>query len=153
MATRFVSSHALVYHLVMIKSCQLTLFVLFAVLSIVPSCATVDGDLKAITADVKLCVSLEAPPAIQLVERNAGPALYDAFMCDASAGFDPNAIPACLANALSVETAGLGTDGERFKECIVDKVETDPNIKPLAKQRAHLVKAKLAAERTARGVK
>lgn len=126
------------------------LLLAFLTLSVAPACATVNGDLVAITNDVKSCVSQDAPDAIKLVERNAGPALYDAFMCDASAGFTPNAIPMCLANALSVETAGLGADGERFKECVVDKVENDPNIKPLAKQRAHLVKAQLAAARAAR---
>jgi hypothetical protein len=114
-------------------------------------CATVDADLKAVTADVKACVDTNAPAAIQLVERNAGPALYDAFMCDADAGFSPNAIPACLENALAVETSGMGQYAEAFKMCVVTKVETDPNIKPLAKQRAHLVKAKIAAERAARG--
>ena len=129
----------------MFKTLLLTLLAL-------PACATVSADLVAITADVHICVSTNAPAAIQLVERNAGPALYDAFMCDASAGFDPNAIPACLANALSIETAGLGAYGDDFKTCVVGKIETDPNIKPLAQQRAHLVKAKLAADRAARAV-
>src|SRR5580692_5676880 len=60
---------------------------LLALLSVTASsCAAVpvvnaEGDLKAITADVKLCVSQNAPGAIQLVERNAGPALYEAFTC------------------------------------------------------------------------
>jgi len=125
--------------------------VVFA-LCFAPACATVDADLKAVTTDVKICVNTNAPAAIQLVERNAGPALYEAFMCDASAGFNPNAIPPCLLNALSVETAGLGTYGDDFKTCVVDRIQTDPNIKPLAKQRAQLVKAKLTAERAARAV-
>ena len=125
-----------------------------ALLSTSAGCATVavaDADLKAVTADVKQCVSQTAPAAIQLVERNAGPALYEAFMCDAGTGFDPNAIPACLEEALSTETAGLGTYADDFKTCVVSKVEHDPNIKPLAKQRAHLLGMRLAAERAARG--
>lgn len=127
---------------------MLKLLPLAALLSV--GCATVNADLVAVTKDVKECVDTEAPPAIQLVERNAGPALYEAFMCDASAGFDPHAIPACLVDALSTECAGLGTYAEAFKECVSTKIETDPNIKPLAKQRAHIVKAKIAAERAAR---
>jgi hypothetical protein len=123
----------------------------FAILS-VSGCATVpvvnaEADLKAITADVKQCVSQDAPAAIQLVERNAGPALYEAFMCDAGDGFDPSAIPACLTEAFSIETAGLGVDAEAFKTCVISKVEGDPNIKPLAKQRAHLMKVQRAAQR------
>lgn len=128
---------------------------LLALLSVTASsCATVpvvnaEGDLKAITADVKLCVSQNAPGAIQLVERNAGPALYEAFTCDAGTGFNPDAIPACLDEALSTETAGLGIYADDFKQCVVSKVENDPNIKPLAKQRAHAVRMKLEAARKA----
>jgi len=119
------------------------LALLFVFMAVPAGCAHV----SAIEADVKSCVNQDAPDASKIVEKNAAPAIEEAFMCEAEGGFNPNEIPACLEEALATETAGLGQDAERFKMCVVTAVENDPNAKLVVKQRAHVMKMKLAARK------
>lgn len=103
------------------------------------SCAHVN----AITKDVESCVTADGPQAIKDLEHDAIPALTDAFMCDASTGFDPNAIPMCLKDAFVKECSNLGPDAERFELCVITTVENDPLANPIARARAKATRMRL----------
>lgn len=108
----------------------------------VSSCAHVN----AITKDVESCVTADGPQALKDLERDAIPALTDAFMCDASTAFDPHAVPMCLVDAFEKECANLGPDAERFKLCVITTVENDPLANPIARTRAKATRARLVRQ-------
>lgn len=99
-------------------------------------CAHVD----AIAKDVTGCVKADESAAVVDLERAAPKIVEDILMC---APGGEAAIPMCVEQGLQSLVVALGPDGERFRLCVVNAIENDPEAAPLAKQRAKAVRVKL----------
>jgi hypothetical protein len=115
-------------------------------LGLLHGCALFQKKASAIEGDIKACIADGEPQALKDVKSAAIQFLENAFVCEASDGFSPDAIPPCLLASLSgvkAQVDAVGGDGAAFEACVVYHVEHDPAAAKPVQQRAHLVGVKL----------
>lgn len=110
----------------------------------VSGCSFFQKHVDAITTDVESCITPNASADKAALEHAAGQFLAQTLMCDAEAGFNPYALPACAADAIPGIEASLGPDGKAFVTCALNKIENDPNALAKQKARAHAARVSLA---------
>lgn len=108
-------------------------------------CAHVGPVVDDLVHDVEVC----AGPACADAAKKAIPKISDIIMCDAMAGFSPDALPACATAALADWAKAAGSDGWRIIGCVVDAIEKDAT-RP-AELRARARAARPLAVRMANG--